>query len=90
MLATRELTIQNKLGLHARASALFVQTANRFKSEVYVEKDGQKVNGKSIMGVMMLAAAKGSKIRIEVKGPDSAEALDQLASLVDNKFEEDK
>ncbi len=90
MAETREFIIQNKLGLHARASALFVQTANRFKSEVFVEKDGQKVNGKSIMGVMMLAAAKGSVIKVEVNGSDSTEALNEIANLIDNKFEEDK
>lgn len=90
MAKTKELIIQNKLGLHARASALFVQTANKFKSEVFVEKAGQKVNGKSIMGVMMLAAAKGSVIKVEVNGPDETEALDQISSLVDDKFKEEK
>lgn len=82
--------IRNRLGLHARAAALFVQTANRFKSDVFVEKDGNKVNGKSIMGVMMLAASQGSIIRVEVVGPDAREAMSELERLVDDGFGEDK
>ena len=89
MLENRELTIKNKLGLHARAAALFVQTANRFESEVYVEKDGHRVNGKSIMGVMMLAAAKGSTIKVEVSGKDAPAAIEQLEILVEDRFGEE-
>ena len=65
---TRELTIANKLGVHARPAALFVKTANRFACEIFVEKDGEKINGKSIMGLMMLAAGPGSKLTVARKG----------------------
>ncbi len=86
----RELTIKNRLGLHARAAALFVQTANRFKSDVHVEKDGQRVNGKSIMGVMMLAAAKGSTIVVEASGPDAGDTVKMLEELVEGRFGEEE
>jgi len=88
MAESRELTIKNKLGLHARAAAMLVKTTNSFQSEVYIEKDGHRVNGKSIMGVMMLAAAKGSIIKVEVTGPDAAELLLQIERLVDDLFGE--
>ena len=81
-----ELLIRNQLGLHARACALFVKTAARFTSEVYVSRDELEVNGKSIMGVMMLAAEEGSTIRVRVEGPDEREALQALRELVDGKF----
>ncbi len=84
----RELTIKNKLGLHARAAALLVKTTNAFESEVLLEKDGQRVNGKSIMGVMMLAAAKGSTLKVEAVGPDALEVLNKLEALVDDLFGE--
>ncbi len=90
MLEKREFSIKNKLGLHARAAALFVQTANKFESDVYVEKDGHRVSGKSIMGVMMLAAAKGSMIKVEVSGPDALDAIEHLERLVDGRFGEDE
>ena len=81
-----ELLIRNQLGLHARACALFVKTAARFASEVYVSRDELEVNGKSIMGVMMLAAEEGSTIKVRVVGPDEGAALAALRELVDGKF----
>jgi phosphocarrier protein len=86
---TKELTIANKLGIHARPAALFVKTANRFASEIFVEKDGEKINGKSIMGLMMLAAGPGSKVTLHVKGVDAAAALTELEALVKRKFDEE-
>ncbi len=85
-MAAIELLIRNQLGLHARACALFVKTASRFRSEVTVSRDGVVVNGKSIMGVMMLAAEEGSSIEVKAEGPDEAEALAALQELVDGKF----
>ena len=85
---TRELTIKNKLGLHARAAALLVKTTNSFESEVVLEKDGHRVNGKSIMGVMMLAAAKGSTLKVEANGPDALEVMTELEVLIDDLFGE--
>lgn len=87
-MAKLSLEIINKLGLHARASTKFTQTASQFKSEVWVEKNGRRVNAKSIMGVMMLAAAKGSTIDIEATGPDEAQALAALEALVNDYFGE--
>ncbi|MCK4261593.1 HPr family phosphocarrier protein [bacterium] len=81
--------IQNELGLHARAAALLVQQANKFRSRITLEKDGQKVSGKSIMGVMMLAAGKGSNLRIIVKGVDAERAIKALEQLVEDKFGEE-
>jgi phosphocarrier protein HPr len=80
--------IINKLGLHARASTKFTQTASRFKSEIWVEKNGRRVNAKSIMGVMMLAAAKGSNIDIEANGEDESEAIATLKTLINDYFGE--
>ena len=80
------LLIRNQLGLHARACAMFVKTAAKFRSEVYVSRDDLEVNGKSIMGVMMLAAEEGSTITVRADGPDEREALDALRELVDGKF----
>ncbi len=87
--AQREFTIQNKLGIHARPAAQFVKTASRFSSEVRVEKDGEEVDGKSIMGLMMLAAGHGSVINVAADGSDAEAALDALADLIGRKFEED-
>ncbi|MFQ6334053.1 HPr family phosphocarrier protein [Methylophilus sp. 3sh_L] len=87
-MAKLSLEIINKLGLHARASTKFTQTASQFKSEVWVEKNGRRVNAKSIMGVMMLAAAKGSTIDIEATGPDEDQALAALQALVNDYFGE--
>ena len=85
---TRELEIVNKLGLHARASAKLTQLAAKFESDVQVTRNGRKVNAKSIMGVMMLAAGKGSKITLEITGPDEAAAMDAICALVTDCFGE--
>jgi phosphocarrier protein HPr len=82
------ITIINKLGLHARASAKFVSTAARFQSRIDVTKDAQTINGKSIMGVMMLAASKGSELTLEFDGPDEAEMEKALVELINNRFHE--
>ncbi len=82
-------TIKNKLGLHARAAALLVKTANRFVSEVSLEKDGLAVNGKSIMGILMLAATKGTRITLRVEGKDAQQAMETLGKLFENKFGEE-
>jgi phosphocarrier protein HPr len=87
--ASEKVPITNELGMHARAATKFVQTANKFKSAISVEKDGQTVNGKSIMGVLMLVAAKGTSITITCDGEDSAAALAALVMLVKDKFGED-
>lgn len=84
----RTYTIINALGLHARAAAQLVQAANRFQSEVQVAKDGTSVNGKSIMGVLTLAAAKGSRITVSCEGPDAEAALATLGALVEGGFGE--
>ncbi len=76
------ITIKNKLGLHARPAALFVQIANRFDSDISVSKGKQKVNGKSIMGIMMLAAGKGARIAISAEGPDAEDAVRELEKLL--------
>ena len=86
---TKELTIVNKLGIHARPAALFVKTANRFACNILVSKDGEEVNGKSIMGLMMLAAGPGSKLLVHASGPDAAKALAELESLIKRKFGEE-
>lgn len=85
----QQFIIVNKLGLHARASALFVKTASQFRSEVKVLRDGVEVNGKSIMGIMMLAAAKGTEIVLKVAGVDEAEAFEVLGALIRNGFGEE-
>lgn len=85
----KDVLVLNKLGLHARPAALFVKTANRFKSEVVVEKDGETVNGKSIIGLMMLAAGPGSVLRIRASGVDAAEAVEALEALFNKKFGEE-
>lgn len=83
------LTIKNRLGLHARPAALFAQTASRYQSAVKVCKDDLEVNGKSVMGLMMLAAEQGSKLRIIVEGQDETLALDDIEKLFNRKFDED-
>ena len=85
----RTLLITNKRGLHARAAAKFVKCAGEFEAEIEVEKDGQQVSGRSIMGLMMLAAAPGCTIDVTAAGVDAEDALDALAALVDGKFDED-
>lgn len=84
----RELEIVNKLGLHARASAKLTQLAARFQSEVHLARNGRRVNAKSIMGVMMLAAGKGAKVVVETAGPDENEAIDAISALVADYFGE--
>ncbi len=84
----REVEIVNKLGLHARASAKLTQLAGSFQSEVWLARNGRRVNAKSIMGVMMLAAAKGSKVMVETSGSDEEEALAALVQLIEQKFGE--
>jgi phosphocarrier protein HPr len=86
---TRDLVVSNKLGMHARPAAKFVQTANRFSCDIFVEKDGERVNGKSIMGLMMLAAGPGSKLTIHAQGNDAPQALAEIETLVKRKFDED-
>ncbi len=85
----KDFTILNKLGIHARPAAQFVKTANRFESDIFVEKDGEEVDGKSIMGLMMLAAGNGSIISVSVEGPDADAALAAIEDLINRKFEED-
>lgn len=85
----KEFVIVNKLGLHARASALFVKTASRFASEVKLAREGVEVNGKSIMGIMMLAASKGSTVRLTVNGADEDEAMQTIGELINNGFGEE-
>jgi len=84
-----EFLIVNKLGLHARASALFVKTASRFTSEVKLAREDVEVNGKSIMGIMMLAASKGSTVRLTVDGVDEPDAMNTLSELITNGFGEE-
>jgi phosphocarrier protein len=86
---TKELTVINKLGIHARPAAMFVKIANRFRCDVFVEKDGEKVNGKSIMGLMMLAAGPGSKLTVHAQGADAHQAVAELEALLKRKFDED-
>jgi phosphocarrier protein HPr len=85
---TRDCTISNKLGLHARASAKLTQLAARYQSEVWLTRNGRRVNAKSIMGVMMLAAGKGAAVTIDTDGPDEGDAMNALIALIDNKFDE--
>jgi phosphotransferase system HPr (HPr) family protein len=86
----QEFTIQNKVGLHARPAAVFVQTTVKFKSNIIVEKDGKEINAKSIIGVLSLGAEKGSKIIIKIEGEDEQEAMKALKELVHNNFGEDQ
>jgi len=84
------IEIINKLGMHARAAAKFVNTASSFSSHVDVERNGQRINGKSIMGVMMLAAAKGSEIILHISGEDANDCMQSLVTLINNRFDEDE
>jgi len=86
----QEVEIINKLGLHARAAARLTQVAGRFKSNVWITRNGRRVNAKSIMGVMMLAAARGSRVVLETEGPDEQEAMTAITRLVAGRFEEDE
>lgn len=85
----KELVVMNKLGIHARPAAMFVKTANLFDCEVFVEKDGETVNGKSIMGLMMLAAGPGCKIRVQADGADAIRAVNEIEALLQRKFDEE-
>ena len=85
----QKFTIRNRLGLHARAAALLVKTANQFAAEIVIEKDGLEVNAKSIMGILMLAASKGTKITLKADGKDSVQAIRALGELIENKFGEE-
>jgi len=85
---TREYRVNNKLGLHARPSAQITQLASRFSSEVWLSKNGRRVNAKSIMGVMMLAAGQGSVLIVEADGPDESEAIDAVGELIASRFGE--
>lgn len=88
MQVSREITIINKLGMHARAAAKFVQLASTCASEIEVERKGQRVNGKSIMGVMMLAASKGTNIVVHARGEDAKQSVEKLETLINNRFDE--
>ena len=87
--ASQEVTIKNRLGLHARPAAMFVREANRHACEILVEKDGETINGKSIMGLMMLAAGMGSKISLRAVGPGAGTAIQSLRELIERKFDEE-
>ena len=89
MKITKELVVTNKLGIHARPAAMFVRTANRFDCNIFVEKDAERVNGKSIMGLMMLAAGPGSTLTVLAEGGDAAHAVHELEVLLKRKFDED-
>lgn len=88
VMVEKEIIIRNKTGLHARPAAILVQTANKFESDIYLEKDGERVNAKSIMGVMMLAAAESSKIKIIAEGNDEKDALEKISSLLESNIDE--
>ncbi len=85
---SKELLVQNKMGIHARPAAMIVRITNKFKAEVFVEKEGEQVNGKSIMGLMMLAAGRGSKVKFLVTGADAQQMLTELEALFAKKFDE--
>ena len=86
---TKNFQVSNKLGIHARPAALFVKTANRFHCDIFVEKDGERVNGKSIMGLMMLAAGPGSTVTVHAQGQDAPQALAEIETLIKRKFDEE-
>jgi phosphocarrier protein HPr len=88
--AEKEIAIVNRLGLHARPAALFAQVANRFRADVWVEKDSTQVNGKSILGLMKRGASQGSKLRIRIEGPDAYEAIREIERLIQSWFDEDQ
>ena len=90
MEASRDIEVINKLGMHARAAAKFVKLATSFDSKIDIQKDSRRVNAKSIMGVMMLAASKGSTITIHADGRDAEKSLDALEQLINNRFDEDE
>lgn len=85
----KEVTIVNRLGMHARPAAMFVRIASRFQCEIWVEKEGERINGKSIMGLMMLAAGQGSKLQIRCEGADAPKAMQELEELIASRFNEE-
>ena len=85
----KDVPVINRLGLHARPAAMFVRIASRYRAEIWVSKEGEEINGKSIMGLMMLAAGQGSKLHIRCEGPDAAKALAELEELINARFHED-
>ncbi len=85
----KEMTIINRLGLHARPAAMFVRVASRHRCDIWVAKEGEEISGKSIMGLMMLAAGQGSKLHIRAEGPDAAQALQEIEQLIQSRFNED-
>jgi phosphocarrier protein HPr len=85
----KDISVSNRLGLHARPAAMFVRIASRYRSEIWVSKEGEEVNGKSIMGLMMLAAGQGSKLHIRCEGPDADKAMEELEALIKAGFNED-
>ena len=86
---TKDFVILNQYGIHARPAALFAKTASHFDADVFVEKGGTRVSGKSIMGLMTLEASRGSKLRVTVEGPDAEAILEELAALIESKFNEE-
>jgi phosphocarrier protein len=89
VMVTKELVVINKLGIHARPAAMFVKVANRFECDIFVEKDGEQVNGKSIMGLMMLAAGPSSRITVQAEGSDAEQAVLEIEALLKRKFDEE-
>jgi phosphocarrier protein len=89
MIEIKTLKLKNKLGMHARAAAAFVKIAHQFKSDVFIERDGQTVNGKSILGILTIACPNGGMLTLRVEGEDATAALEQLEKLIENKFGED-
>ena len=85
----KEITIINRLGLHARPAAMFVRIASKHRCDIWVAKEGEEISGKSIMGLMMLAAGQGSKLRIRAEGPEAAEAIKEIEELIQSRFNED-
>lgn len=86
----KKVVVKNRLGLHARAAVKFMNLANRFASSVWIEKDGNEIDGKSILGILTLAAVQGSKITLKISGPDEDQALNALETLIENKFNEEE
>ncbi len=88
-MSVKTFTILNKLGLHARSAAMLVQISNKYKSKIFLEKNGKQVNGKSILGILTLACPKGSSLVVRTEGIDEDKALEEIGSLIENKFGED-
>jgi phosphocarrier protein HPr len=86
----KTFVIKNSLGLHARPAAMFVEVSSRYDSQILIERDGMEVNGKSIMGVLMLAAEQGARLQIRAEGPDAKQALEALADLIENRMFDEK